>query len=279
MSATSMYFAKRGAKFASSASEKFLRKCLGCFMLISVPFVLAKTSWWQATISQITASSQKHAAEDESASSIIAKTGALFIDAKRKLESNFRTQLERSYEDVGSRLPLIPAAVQHASATIEHFRTGTLEMMLIAQRKLENASPGASAAVTSFLSSAGLSGQDSLQHGFAYMVLGAAGGFLSGMLGVGGGVVITPCLAAFSSMPHVTVIGTAILTMIPATIIGTLQHHAARNVLWPQAAALAGGSLLGATAGSNVALMVSDDGLRCVFAVMMSIFGARTLAR
>ena len=278
MSVSSIYAAKWGAKLASSASENFLRRALGCFMLVSVPFVVAKTGWWQETMNQ-TAQSLENTSSVENELTTIAKVSATCRAKKEQLVTKFQNLLESRHGLVDARFPQVAAAMQGIFEVRERIMADCLELSAAFEHKVSVEFPRVAAAATAFLSTAGLTGPDSLKRGCAYLLLGAAGGCVSGMLGVGGGVVFTPCLAAFSSMPHVTILGTAMLTMIPATISGTLQHHAARNILWPQAAALATGSLVGATAGSNFALNVSDDALRFVFAAMMSILGARTLLR
>ena len=284
MSISSIYAAKWGAKFASRASESFLRRALGCFMLVSVPFVVAKTGWWQATMNQTTSSSQHTTSEaNQPATTAIAKVLAACKARKEILDASFRKMLESRDEAFNAaRYPRMAAAMRRISEARERAVANCLELYELLQNKASAKFPRIAAAAQAYqaaLSAAGLLTPDSLQRGCAYLLLGAAGGCISGMLGVGGGVIFTPCLAAFSSMPHVTILGTAMLTMIPATISGTLQHHAARNILWPQAAALAAGSLAGATVGSNLALNVSEDALRFVFAAMMSILGARTLLR
>jgi uncharacterized membrane protein YfcA len=267
MSISSAYFAIKGAKYASKVSDKFLQRCLGCFMLVSVPFVIAKTAWWRATVAQSSASSQQISSQDDSAS------------AMNRVAASFQMRLLSLHQLFNARLPLASAAIQRVSETVEHLQTGAIDILTACRSKWETKFPEASAAAASLLSAAGLSEPDSKKCALLYLLVGAAAGGVSGMLGVGGGVVITPALAAFSSMPHLTILGTVMMTMVPAAVSGTLQHVAARNVLWPQAAALAAGSMVGATAGSHVALMVPEDSLRVMFAVMMSVFGARTLLR
>ncbi len=276
MSISSIYFAKWGAKFASGASEKVLQKLLGCFMLVSVPFVLSKTLWWKQAINR---PSEQAATEDNSVSSTIARNSAVFFSTKEKCIARFHHQLQCCCEHVAILLPQVAALIPNISAAIQCVRDAGIQLQAAFQSKMDTDFPNISAAAAKFSSATGLTEAGALQRGGAYMLLGAAGGCISGMLGVGGGVVITPCLAAFSAMPHLTILGTAMLTMVPATISGTLQHHAVNNILWPQAGALAAGSLLGAAAGSNVAVAVSEDSLRFAFCVMMSLLGFRTLLR
>lgn len=274
MSISSSYFAIKGAKLASKVSDKFLQRCLGCFMLVSVPIVIAKTAWWRHAIAQSAESSEQSSSTASGASEMIGNAYAACAAATNRVAASLRQKL-----DAGERLPLVSAAMQRFLETMLLVQAEGLQIFMACRSKLESEFPKTCATVSSLSSAAGLSEPGSLKRWVGYLLVGAAGGCVSGLLGVGGGVVITPALAAFSSLPHVTILGTAMLTMIPAAISGVRQHAAARNILWPQAGALAAGSIVGATAGSNLALVVSEDTLRVVFAVMMTIFGARTLLR
>ena len=65
---------------------------------------------------------------------------------------------------------------------------------------------------------------------------GASAGIASGLLGVGGGLVVTPLLALTTTFDHGTVLGTSLLAMIPPASAALLQHH--RWVGHPAAASL-----------------------------------------
>jgi hypothetical protein len=275
MSLSSTYFAAKGAKLASKVSDKLLQRCLGCFMLACVPLVVAKTAWWRETVAASSESSEQSPANG----SEVRQVPVAFSAMKNRAVASLRKRRESASELFAARLPRVSEAFRRVSESVKHARERVQakghQLISASRSNLESHFPR----MALLLSSARLFEPGALQRGFGYLVIGAAAGCMSGMLGVGGGVVITPALAAFSSMPHLSILGTAMLTMIPATVSGTLQHAAARNILWPQAAALAAGSVVGAAAGSNAALVVSDDALRVVFAVMMSVFGARTLLR
>ena len=244
-------------------------------MLVTVPLVVAKTAWWRETVAASSESSEQSPANGNKVGQVPSASTAM----KHHAVASLRKLRQSASELFAARLPRVSEAFQRVSESLKHARERVQakghQLYSASRSKLESYFPRTAL----LLASARLFEPGSLQRGFGYLFIGAAAGCMSGMLGVGGGVVITPALAAFSSMPHLSILGTAMLTMIPATLSGTLQHAAARNILWPQAAALAVGSVVGAAAGSNAALVVSDDALRVVFAVMMSVFGARTLLR
>ena len=111
----------------------------------------------------------------------------------------------------------------------------------------------------------------------AMLATGVCAGFLGGLLGVGGGIVIVPVLEfalQFAGVPaeqrmHVAV-ATSLATIIP-TSISSSRAHAARGALDRQVARAWGpGMLLGALAGSLLAT-------RAPVTVLTAIFGAVAL--
>ncbi|GMH40524.1 hypothetical protein BSKO_08428 [Bryopsis sp. KO-2023] len=108
---------------------------------------------------------------------------------------------------------------------------------------------------------------------------GLIAGVASGLLGIGGGTIVTPLLAIATSMPQTHVVGTSLCAMIPPSIVGLIQHHRLGNVDWRLGLGLALGTMIGGFAGSNLALTIPDSGLKGVFAVAMFSLGRLTLAK
>ena len=71
-------------------------------------------------------------------------------------------------------------------------------------------------------------------------------GLASGLLGIGGGTIVTPLLALVSPLPQAAVLGTSLLAMLPPSAVALLQHRALGNVDVRMGAALAAGTALGA---------------------------------
>ena len=109
---------------------------------------------------------------------------------------------------------------------------------------------------------------------FVYLVIGAGSGLLGGLLGLGGGLVTVPALAAWFAVAghgeaamHLAV-GTS-LAVIPFTLASAVVSHARRGaVAWPLLKGLVPGAVLGGLAG---ALLVGGlDGAR--LAVLFGTF-------
>eukprot|EP01024_Parvocaulis_polyphysoides_P038092 TRINITY_DN340_c0_g1_i5.p2 TRINITY_DN340_c0_g1~~TRINITY_DN340_c0_g1_i5.p2 ORF type:complete len:353 (+),score=72.99 TRINITY_DN340_c0_g1_i5:178-1236(+) len=112
------------------------------------------------------------------------------------------------------------------------------------------------------------------------LVLGATGtiaGFASGLLGIGGGTIVTPLLAMATDMNQKEVLGTSLLAMIIPSFVGLMQHWRLGNVDWLMAAGLAAGTVGGSFIGSNFALQAPPGVLESVFAGGMLFLGLKTL--
>ncbi len=108
----------------------------------------------------------------------------------------------------------------------------------------------------------------------AYLSTGAVAGLLAGLLGIGGGLVIVPALAAIFALegfPKTLLmhfaLGTSLATIVPTSIASLLAHHRRGCVHWGAVRALSPGIVLGALVGAWLAGQSSSNGLRVVFGV------------
>lgn len=107
---------------------------------------------------------------------------------------------------------------------------------------------------------------------------GAAVGITSGLLGVSGGALFTPLIAALCpDMPFRTVMGTSFASMIIPAAIGALSYARMQMAAPALIPALIIGAALGARLGSSVALAVPDQVLHLFFASVFAVMGLRTL--
>lgn len=112
-------------------------------------------------------------------------------------------------------------------------------------------------------------------------VLGLVAGFLAGLLGVGGGMILVPGLffsleaLGFSSAytMHIAV-GTSLAIIVP-TGLSSARAHAKRGAVRPDLVRLIGpGIIAGVAAGTLIAARISGDDLRLVFAVSLLVLAA-----
>ncbi len=95
-----------------------------------------------------------------------------------------------------------------------------------------------------------------------YIGIGIFAGFVSGLLGIGGGLVIVPLLAGWLGMPLKRALGTSLLAIVALVIPGTITHAALGHIDWTLVAIVAIGAVPGALIGATVALGTHERTLR-----------------
>ena len=95
------------------------------------------------------------------------------------------------------------------------------------------------------------------------------GGLASGFLGIGGGLIVVPILAAVIGLPMHLAVATSMLTMIFTSISGVSTHIMLGNVLVAYAAPLVVGIVLGAQIGARAAKRLRSVSLEMIFAVAL----------
>jgi len=107
------------------------------------------------------------------------------------------------------------------------------------------------------------------------LVTGVATGFLSGMMGVGGGVIMIPAMVLLAGFGQHVAQGTSLAVMVPVGIAGALTHHQLGNVAKGFLPGLIPGILLGAFLGGNLANLIPDTTLRLAFIAAIVFMGVR----
>lgn len=110
------------------------------------------------------------------------------------------------------------------------------------------------------------------------IVVGIAAGILGGLVGVGGGLIIVPSLVYFIGFSQKTAQGTSLgLIMLPVGILGVLQYYKQGHVDFRVVGMLAVGFLLGSFFGSKVALSLSQETVKKIFACLMILIAIKML--
>lgn len=100
------------------------------------------------------------------------------------------------------------------------------------------------------------------------IVVGVASGFLAGIFGVGGGILIVPGLV-FLGMRQRRAHGTSLAAIIPIAASGIAGFWLEGSVDWPVAAAVTVGAASGALLGTTALQRVEGRALRIGFAVLL----------
>lgn len=109
--------------------------------------------------------------------------------------------------------------------------------------------------------------------------LGLVTGVLSGLLGVGGGILMVPAMIYFWQFEPKLAVGTSLAVMIPTSLVGALRHHYSYgNVDWALAAVLAVGAVVGTgLLGAPLAELLPGDVLKKVFGIALLLVALNML--
>jgi uncharacterized membrane protein YfcA len=108
-------------------------------------------------------------------------------------------------------------------------------------------------------------------------LLGLAAGVLSGMFGIGGGVLFVPALVAIG-LTQVHAEATSLLAIVPTALLGAWRQTSYGNVRWRPALTIGIASAAATVGGAAVAVSVSGSLLARLFAVLL-LFTAAQIAR
>ena len=110
--------------------------------------------------------------------------------------------------------------------------------------------------------------------------IGLAAGITSGLLGVGGGVVLVPGIVAVLRRSQREAVANSLAAIIPMAAIGAIVYYVGAprpHVRIDLGLALAAGGIAGALLGARLAQRVSERNLRIGFAVLVLLVAARLL--
>ena len=101
------------------------------------------------------------------------------------------------------------------------------------------------------------------------LALGFAAGLLSGMFGVGGGILFVPTFVLVLGLSQLGAQATSLAAMIPVVLVGAWRQHRYGNVRWRAALVAGVASAVGVAVGVAVATALPDDVLRKLFAGLL----------
>jgi uncharacterized membrane protein YfcA len=99
--------------------------------------------------------------------------------------------------------------------------------------------------------------------------IGLLAGFLSGILGIGGGVVMVPLLLLVGFTQHQAQ-GTSLAAMLPpVTLLAVLQYSKEGHVDWKMALIISATFIIGGLFGSKLAVAINEQMLKKIFGILM----------
>ncbi len=111
------------------------------------------------------------------------------------------------------------------------------------------------------------------------ILFGVAGGFVGGMVGVGGGILFVPALAIVLDEPQIEAEATSLLAIVIVAIAGTIRQRRYGNVRLADAAIIGVTSVAGVALGVVVSNEVSQRTLEVGFAILALGIAAQLVHR
>ncbi len=109
-----------------------------------------------------------------------------------------------------------------------------------------------------------------------YLIIGVFAGFLSGLLGIGGGIIVVPALLWAYQLQQVPpdvlmhmVTATSLAAMIVTTLVSFLSHMRHGSKIWPVYQRLWLGVLFGTVLGVVIAAFLRSKALEIIFAIFL----------
>ena len=114
-----------------------------------------------------------------------------------------------------------------------------------------------------------------------FAVVGGVAGFVSGLLGVGGGIVMVPAFTVWIGMPLKRALGTSLAIIAVLVIPGTIVHALLGHIDWAIFLVLVVGVVPGVRIGARLALGARERTLRVAVGsfllVVAAVYGIREL--
>ena len=109
-----------------------------------------------------------------------------------------------------------------------------------------------------------------------FLLIGLGAGVLSGLFGIGGGVVIVPALIFLAKLQPQSATGTSLgALLLPVGALGAYEYYKNGQINILASALIALGLFLGAGVGARYSLTLSGTTLRKAFAVFLALIAIR----
>jgi uncharacterized membrane protein YfcA len=115
----------------------------------------------------------------------------------------------------------------------------------------------------------------SVAIGILVVAVGFGVGYMAGLFGVGGGVLMVPFIVLVLDKSQHVAEGTSLAVIVPTAIAGVIVHIRNKNVDLPVGALSGLGGIAGAFLGASLALGLDAETLQRVFAIVIAGMGIR----
>ncbi len=108
------------------------------------------------------------------------------------------------------------------------------------------------------------------------IILGVFAGYLSGLIGIGGGIIVVPALIIIFGFSQYAAQGTSLTMMIPPIgLLAVMNYYKSGYVDLKMAGLLCVGFIIGSYLGSKTAVTLPQDTLKKVFAGVLFLISIK----
>jgi uncharacterized membrane protein YfcA len=111
------------------------------------------------------------------------------------------------------------------------------------------------------------------------VAIGAVGGALAGLFGVGGGILFVPTFVLLLGLPQLDASATSLLAMLPASFVGAWRQLRYRNLDLHASVAIGVASIAGVEGGIAIAERLPEATLRTIFGAFLLLTAAQIVVR
>lgn len=110
------------------------------------------------------------------------------------------------------------------------------------------------------------------------LIVGLVAGILSGLVGVGGGIIMVPAMVLFLGFTQKQAQGTSLgIMLLPVGILAVIQYYKQGYINFNYVFIISAAFVVGGFLGSKLALNLSDDKMKKVFAVVLMLVSLKML--
>lgn len=115
-----------------------------------------------------------------------------------------------------------------------------------------------------------------MQETIILLIIGLAAGLVSGVLGIGGGIIIIPMLVGFLGYTQKDAQGTSLgLLLLPIGILAVMNYYKAGHVNLKAVALMVVTFVIGSYLSSKFAINLDDNILKKIFAVFLLFYAVK----
>lgn len=114
---------------------------------------------------------------------------------------------------------------------------------------------------------------------FILICIGLVSGILSGLIGIGGGIIIVPMLLVLG-LTQQQAQGTSLAVMLPPiAFLAVLNYHRAGQIEWKYALIISAFFIVGSYFGSKIAINIDQKTLKKIFGFLLLLIAGDMLFR